>query len=414
MAKTRREREQSKARRSSAHGWAKQQDRSTSAHLKLPEGIEQAKLDKVGQIKWDFLLYTVGKNNPNCDDGLDHFEREYEWHRIPTPDGKAKLVCCRYSCFGKKCAACDWLKKNGGTADPDLVKAMRSSRRHLWVINDKPGVTKNPLKVFDSNHWNKGLGFGEQMADAINVLPEDVDPFALDDGYTATMTVKEQTFPGGKYNAVTRIDLHPHDYSYPEGILTAVCLDECLVDPGYDEVMALLDIGGDDDDEPPAKATPSRNGDDSDSDDEHVFAAGDKVEHYEFGECEVVKVGADGATVTLKDEEGEFHKAVDRKACVLMEEEEEEPEPPVAKKGGSKPRDEEEEEEPEEDPDEDEDEEGEEEEPDPDEEEPEDPDEDPDEDEVEPEEDPDEDEEEEEEDEPPAKKPPAKKPPRKK
>lgn len=232
-----------KNKRTVARDWAKKQDKGFEPMcVKLPDGITFFKLDRLGPIQVDFLCYKVGEGNPRADPGMEHFEREYQAHRIPTPTG-VRPFCCR-KIFGKPCAVCDWLVKNGSSADPDLVKRMRAVTRHLWVVNDKPGDPDNPLKVFDSGHYNKGIGFGEQMAEAIQCLGEDEDPFALEKGYTAHMTVKEQSFPGVKYNGVTRIDFKRRAKDYPPDMIDkAPCLDECLADPGYDYVKQLLEQG---------------------------------------------------------------------------------------------------------------------------------------------------------------------------
>lgn len=244
----------SEERRTSARDWAKKPSLSgfESMCVKLPEGVEQYKLE-IGIHKVDFMPYKAGKWNRRADEGFAHFELEYEAHRVPTGNG-TQLVLCRRATMDKSCAVCDWLKRNGGHADRDLVAKLRATTRHLWVVNDRPGSKKNTLKVLDANHFNKKKGFGEQMAAAINTLDEGAEPFNLKGGYYAVLTIEEETFPGGKYTLASRIDLRPRDYDYPSDILDrAPCLDDCLIDPGYDDVLRLLDTGStpdkDDDDD---------------------------------------------------------------------------------------------------------------------------------------------------------------------
>ena len=253
-----RQQQKRESRKTSAQEWAKRPSVSGSEAtcIKLPEGVEWFKLDREGVIKVDFMPYRCGKNNRRADEGEDFFEFEYEAHRVPTGDGN-KMYICPQKMLNKKCAVCDWLVKNGATADPELVGKLRTTTRHLWVVNDKPGDPKNPLKVFDTNHFNKKKGFGEQMGVVIQTLDEGEDPFALSLGYTALLTVQEETAPFGKYKLVTRIDLRARKYEYPDKLLDkAPCLDECIVIPDYAAVLALLEGG-----EPPA---PDRNGDDED------------------------------------------------------------------------------------------------------------------------------------------------------
>lgn len=336
---TRREKEKAGRKRSSARDWAKQQDTGREATcLKLPEGVEFCKLE-VGVHKFDFLPFIAGKNNPRADEGMEHFERSYESHYLQTPEG-GRPYPCRRACFnGKRCAVCDWLSKHGGSGDPELVKGMRAKPRHLWLIND---VTKHTgkgtppvkYKVLDTGHFNRGTGFGELMQDAINSLDEGIEPFVLEGGFTATLTVKEQSFSGKKYNAVTRIDLRQHSYDYDEEVLAeAPCLDTCIVDVGYDAVKKILEpesVEDEPDETPPPKAKakpaakPSKDKDDDDSDDSEekkpaakpkkgstVFKVGDIVEHPEMGECEVKKVSADGTSLKLEDRKGKLYPGID-------------------------------------------------------------------------------------------------------
>jgi len=321
--------------KTNALNWAKQQERSFESQIKLPEGVVQYKLDKVGVYRIDVMPYIVGKNNPRAQEGDIHFEREYEAHRIPTPDGN-RMFCCRMKCFGKKCAACDFLRMQGGTADQNLVKSLRTTTRHLWVVNDKPGDSANPLKVFDTNHYNRGLGFGEMLAEAITSVADYASFFELDGGYTLQLSVKEQTWPGGKFNAATRIDFLPRKYTYKDKMLdSAPCLDALLVDPGYDHVAKLLNPdtqGGeeeerdtartssqpddDDDTPPPKKRPPADDDDDDESENKDPTAAdlgleiGDKVKHEEYGVCKIIHVSGDGTSLRIKDKEGDVHKAI--------------------------------------------------------------------------------------------------------
>lgn len=333
---TRREKEKAGRKRSSARDWAKQQDTGREATcLKLPEGVEFCKLE-VGVHKFDFLPFIAGKNNPRADEGMEHFERSYESHFLQTPEG-GRPYPCRRACFGgKRCAICDWLSKHGGSGDPELVKGMRAKPRHLWLIND---VTKHTgkgtppvkYKVLDTGHFNRGSGFGELMQDAINSLDEGIEPFVLEGGFTATLTVKQQSFSGKNYNAVTRIDLRQHSYDYDEEVLSeAPCLDACIVDVGYDAVKKILEPESADDEPdetPPPKtkakpaAKPSKDEDEDDAEEEKkapkpkkggvVFKVGDIVEHPEMGECEVKKVSADGTSLKLEDRKGKLYPGID-------------------------------------------------------------------------------------------------------
>jgi len=352
-------------KKSDVMAWAKEQDRSEATCVKLPEGVEPYKLTP-GVHQVDFMPYAVGEGNPAADEGMEHFERKYDAHRIPTPTGH-RLFACRQNTFHRKCAACHFLLQQGGSADQELVKKLRVTTRHLWLVNDKPGDPKNPLKVFDSNHFNKGMGFGEMMKDAITAVPKYVDFTDLKKGFTLQLTVKEQTAPGMKFNAVTRIDFLPRDYSYPQSSLEkAPCLDDMLVDPGYDAVRDLLTITPPEkdlevppprngkrrelveeeepvrsrrrpepeeeeetprrrqleEDEKPSKAGPPDEDDDEEDDDdeEEELKVGSKVEHDSLGPCTVKRISPDGKTMTLVDEQEKLHKNVPAEEVDLLKE----------------------------------------------------------------------------------------------
>lgn len=329
---TRREKDKQKRRKSDAQAWAHQQGSSgMSTCVKLPDGVEFWK-PTPGTHLLDFMLYVVGKNNPRADEDMLHFERTYDAHRVPTADG-ARLFACRLKCFGKSCYGCDWLRNNSRTADQDLVKQMRATTRHLWLVNDKPGDKKNPLKVFDSNHFNKGMGFGEMMADALGDVPEYRNFADLEGGMTLQLKVKEDTFPGGKYNKVTRIDFLPRKYSYPESLLEdAPCLDECIVLVSNEDFKLAMEGGSDDSDDKEDNDTPKKSlrtsrqqvnhDEDEDEDDDKPvkkkkeatadevgLEAGDEVE-YEDDTCVIKSISRDGTSLTLENDEGDLIKGV--------------------------------------------------------------------------------------------------------
>lgn len=322
---TRRDREQQEKRKNMAKEWAKKPSLSAGEGtcIRLPEGVQFFKLDKLGIVKVDFMPYIAGKLNRRADEGEPYFELEYEAHRVPTGDGTRYYLCTEKMGLGR-CAVCDWLKRNGATADPELLKTLRTTTRHLWCVNPDPGNTKATLKVFDSNHYNKKRGFGEQMAAVINTLDEDEDPFALVGGSTAVLTVGEDSFPGGKYNLVERIDLKPRKYEYPEAMLkNAPCLDQCLVVPEYDEVAKLLETG---ESSKPTKNghEPERKADDKPASrkpkeddkpkkrkgpnaEDMELNVGDVVTHERYGECEITEISDDGYEITIEDNRRKAH-----------------------------------------------------------------------------------------------------------
>jgi hypothetical protein len=274
MASTR-EKEKKAARRNSTRAWAEKQKSGFEATaVKLPEGVEYYEQER-GVNKIDVIPYMVKRGqdkkggNPNSDSGFLHFEREYEVHRVPG-NGKFpdSFVCLK--CFGEtKCPGCEWMLENGKSADEKLVNLIRCQKRHLWIVNDKPGKAKNPLKVFNSNHFNRKLGFGQQFGVAAAAqLDEDEDFSDLENGKQVVFTVE------GKFKHVVRVDFKERDYAYDKSILNhGIDLDACLIPNGEKMAealsgpLAVKDDDEDDDEDAPHKPTKKRADDDEDDDD---------------------------------------------------------------------------------------------------------------------------------------------------
>lgn len=248
MVLNRREKEKQKTRRMNAAGWAKQQEqgRGESTAVRLPPGTEFYKLE-AGLHRVDFMPFIAGEFNKRADKGMPHFEREFDIHWVPGPDGKNRPYCCLWSCWKEPCPVCKWCNENAKSTNPtdaELAKSMRAKTRHLWLVNDKPGNADNPLKVLETNHYNKGKGFGEQIGEAIGTV-RGGDTFGeLEGGITTQLKVVEDTYPGGKYLLVSRIDFIERDYDYPEEVLDkAPCLDDCLMRLSYKELDKVLRLG---------------------------------------------------------------------------------------------------------------------------------------------------------------------------
>jgi hypothetical protein len=287
---TRREKEKQQTKRSKAREWADQEEKKSGGGatcVSLPEGVEwlkiPAKNDKA--LVWDFVPYRAGARNPHADEGNTHWCLKFTSHRVPGTDGQGRPYVCARETFNRKCAVCDWLRQHSRTADEDLLKELKAKPRILFVVNDKPGDKKNPLKVFETHIYNRGTGYGELIKDAIGAIPETEDepdcfPFSLEGGRSVQMKVSEDTFNRQPYGKVTRIDLVERDYDYPESLVDAApCLDDCLVEPDYDELWSLLTGEPVEKDEAPRAAPAPRNGadkkpaakpvdDDDDDDDE--------------------------------------------------------------------------------------------------------------------------------------------------
>ena len=324
---TKRQRESRDKRRSAAVSWAEDATSSGPSYLKLPKGIEFYQITK-GEHRFDLIPY-VTKNNPKADEGFPHFVRQFEIYKIPRGDDKFDRFVVPSELGLKDPIAA---AKRDGRLGKEESDVLRAQRRVLFLVNDKPGDPKNPLKVLDAVFFNRKLGFGEQLAVAINAMRsrygEGFDPSSLDEGMTVQILTADE-----KYRSVSRIDFLPRKYKYPESVLTeATCLDVMLGVPDPDE-MERLSFGGpridevedeDEEDEEPippassngkaAKKKPVKDDEPEDDDDE------------EEEESPPPKKGKKPAKDDDWDDEDEQPSPKKKKPPVKEEEEEEEDE----------------------------------------------------------------------------------------
>lgn len=354
----RREKEKQQKKRLSLREWAKKQTQGYEGQfLQLPNDVGFFKFSGAGTVELDIMPFVAGKNNPGAAEGEEYHEKEVHVHRVPTASGKSRPVLCRAHAFGKKCACCEWLRRNAGSADEELVKQVREKKRHLWLVNDKPGNANNSLKVMETTHQNRGQGFVELLGDAAATLEEDANPFSLTEGYIAILTIREFTQPI-KYFAPTRIDFRKRKYDYPAALLKkAPCLDDMLIDPGYDEIVKLLESGGVDDEDPEraperaekddegAKPDPDGGDEDEDEGDGGIPDGLKKwmkigaLVTYKGEECQIKKITPSG--LTLENEDADVYKNVPPSKVAEVETADEEPadedegeeDPPEKKRG---------------------------------------------------------------------------------
>lgn len=339
----RKQKEAQETRRTNAKSWAKQQaegggGRTTA--VRLPDALKPYKLEE-GTHDFDVMPFIAGEGNPRADKGFIHFEREYERHSPPTPDGGWAYMCCSWGTFKKPCTVCKKRNERGpwpkGSSESD---PLRGQTRHLFIVNDKPGDVKNPLKVLDATHYNRGLGFGEQLVAAINSKDGGEDFADLRKGFTVRVTMAK-----GSFQQVTRIDLVARNYKYPSEMLKEIpCPDAFLVFTPESEMLAAL---GESSDSPPANGKPSEpapkaetlepdeDDDDDDSDDDEK--TGSKLEEGDVVwytnkkgkkiQCEVAEIGDDGKLTLENDDGDEIAKGVDPAKVEKVEDEPEEKEP---------------------------------------------------------------------------------------
>lgn len=320
---TRREREAREERETSARAWADKQDRAFEAtSVKLPEGYQFWSCKQDGVYRLDFFKYKVGKHNPCADEGMKHFERTYWVHRIPVAGGKTAPYCCLAQCFGQKCPVCEWMLVNN--ANKEMCDSLRPQQRHLWNVLD---VTNEQTKKLGIQVWDntfggkKHPGFAYLLKAKLQTM-ERYGSFAnLKGGYTLYVKMEQDSFSGNKFYRVANIDMEPRKADYDASILAdCVCLDDCLLNPGYAKLKSVFlmepaDGDSGDDDADTATVTPA--GDDEgegekegDGEVATGLAVGDKVE-YEGEICTIAKFSDDGSLLRLKADDGTIYMNVD-------------------------------------------------------------------------------------------------------
>jgi hypothetical protein len=245
-------------------------------------------------------------------------------------------------------------------ADENLVRDLGPKERQLWNVIDLDNPDKG-VQLWDiSFHL-----FGKLLDDRIKNADEDDDfdffyePKSEDGGRTLRLGVSENNFAGRSYYEVTSIDFKPRKKDYDDEVLEqAQNLDEVLAIPEYAKLKSLFleaEQNDDEEEEKPARkkartVKPAKDEDDDeeeeeeeeeappkkplrkpakeeDDDDEEEappkkapkksepkkpgIKAGDTVDHPKWGWCNVTRVSKDGTSLTLEDDGGEIHRAVD-------------------------------------------------------------------------------------------------------
>ena len=176
----------------------------------------------------------------DCDDGFLHFEFKYLVHRVPSVDN-ASLYPCLWANWKEPCPICDWMRANQQVQPEQLLKDMRVYTRHLWNAIDL-NTKDQRMQVLDTNHYNRGAGFGEQIKKALSAVPRYADFARYDRGSSLALTIEDLSMGGGrKYKACTRIDFLPQEKPWGKGILKECCqLESCLIHYEYDQLRDMF------------------------------------------------------------------------------------------------------------------------------------------------------------------------------
>lgn len=385
---TKSQREKRKERTVSARKMVEKRQADTGrSSIESPDGIPFFQIKKAGTYRINILPYVVGKGNPYAEEGDLHFERTYYVHRGIGADENS--YACPRKNANKPCPICEdraKLAKDPDT-DPDLLKSLKPADRQLWLVEDLNEKDKG-VQLWDVAHFN----FGKQLEAMIRNADEgDNYEYFADPkkGFILKLGVTEESFAGRTFFKVSTVEFKPRSKPLDEDLVEhGICLDDCIKVIKYEDLKKIyLQLDEEDEDgkgKKGKKKSKEDDDEDEDQDDEDEdeapkkkgkektakqlgIKAGMQVEHEDFGTCDVMKVSGDGTSLTLEDEDGKEHKAVNPNDCTLVdgdtdEEDEEEDEAPKKKK---KPKEEDEDDEEEEEEDSDEDEEEDEDEPSP-------------------------------------------------
>ncbi len=317
--------------------------------VQLPDGVDFFAVKKAGVYRLEIIPYIVpeGANNPNAEPGDLYFERTFWIHRGVGADNGVRV--CPRKTANQPCAICDHRAKlaKDPDADENLIKDLSPKERQLWNVFDHADPEKKD-QVWDVSYHL----FGKQLDARIKNADEDdeyeffADP---EEGLTLKVGFAERSFSGNTFYEAETIDFKTRRTALdPELFESANLLDSLLIIEPYDKLKAeFLQTGGDDtdddtdDDPPPKKKTRKRTTKKKPTESEETaekygISKGDEVDTHTGGICTVLKISSDGTSLTLKDDDGEIHRAVSPADVKLIPEEEEEVEEEKPKKAAKK------------------------------------------------------------------------------
>jgi hypothetical protein len=255
MSKKKKER---RKKRSVAGATAKRRETAEqgfSDMFALPQGIGMFSLKSTGTKRIDVIPYTVGKGNPNAEEGAFYWERTFFAHRnVGVND---EMVICPARTIKERCPICEYRAKlsKDPDADEENVKALAPSKRMLVNVVE-PKKDANKLKVWHISHWYFGKAVDIALAAAYEDHEDNMDNFCDPEGGHYLKCVAEQGYEQRGYEVV-RVDFIPRKHDLSDDILDqAVCLDEILVVKSYADLKEMFFATTDDDEddeEPKAK-----------------------------------------------------------------------------------------------------------------------------------------------------------------
>lgn len=230
---SRREREERKSRGGAGRDFLSGGGSKGRRAIKVPSGVDFYKVEE-GKKPLVIVPYEAGEGNPERKKGELTPARHYFSHRDASPSGGP--VICAKETFGEKCAICEYRRKleQESKVDKDTIKALIPSARALFNVID-PTEKEPKVHVLDiSNHC-----FFKTLKEEILGKKDDdlVETWWQPDG-GVTLIVKWRKNKTGDFEFVEAKDISFEKRSkLRSGVLKqAVCLDELLEVPDYDEI----------------------------------------------------------------------------------------------------------------------------------------------------------------------------------
>jgi hypothetical protein len=316
--------------------------------IRLPEGLEVFKPEAGETYNIDVIPYIVGKFNKNADPGDEYFELGYPVYRDLGLEQK-KFVAIGALLGVPDPVAELFAELRRKDAEWDDMKIYKPTWRQIMLLYVHEQKDKG-LQFFEGAYGTLGELLDEELKAASNRNADGegyIDNFD-DPDHGATLEVRFKSKNIGQTNPwvlASKINFHERKKGFtgPDEVLekaASICLDDCLKIPTYDELKAALEgrptgnensgddedegrgrrtrrpRGGDEDDEKPAKEEKKPKAEEKPAKRRPTaeslgITKGIEVDHDKHGRGTVIKVAADGFSVTIMDGDDEVHKEID-------------------------------------------------------------------------------------------------------
>jgi len=220
--------------------------------FRVPDKTQLFQLKENGIKRVDVIPFKAGKDNPQADEGVLHFERTVYMHRRIGPSGDD--YCCPARCTEhlepserKSCPVCEeHTKLKSQYSDPTdkqkkLLQGLKAKRRQLILIYDHDDDERG-VQLWHTAFYKS---FGQTLQEAIEFADPDeehkiffADP---EDGSTLKLGIGKEQFEGRDFYPVKTVEFKKRKKPLSEKLLKkAPCLDELLIILDYDDLEAIF------------------------------------------------------------------------------------------------------------------------------------------------------------------------------